>query len=71
MQDQQYQGYTLTLLQKIEEAEAIIVGGAAGMSAAAGLNWYEADETFQQYFGEFADKYGIDSTIRRIAASPT
>ena len=61
MQDQQYQDYILTLLQKIEEAEAIIVGGAAGMSAAAGLNWYEADETFQQYFGEFADKYGIDS----------
>lgn len=61
MLTQQYQDHLATLLQKIEEAEAVVVGGAAGMSAAAGYNWYQTDETFLKYFGEFADKYGIES----------
>ena len=61
MLTQQYKDHLATLLQKIEEAEAVVVGGAAGMSAAAGYNWYQTDETFLKYFGEFADKYGIES----------
>ena len=61
MLTQQYQDHLVTLLQKIEEADAVVVGGAAGMSAAAGYNWYQTDETFLKYFGKFADKYGIES----------
>lgn len=61
MFDQLYQDHIETLLQKIEEADAIVVGGAAGMSAAAGFNWYQTDETFLNHFGEFAEKYNIDS----------
>lgn len=61
MLTQQYQDNLDTLLQKIEEAEAVVVGGAAGMSAAAGYNWYQTDEIFLKYFGEFAGKYGIES----------
>ena len=61
MFDQLYQDHIETLLQKIEEAEAVIVGGAAGMSAAAGYNWYETDDIFLKYFWEFADKYGIEN----------
>lgn len=61
MVDQLYQHYIATLLQKIEEADAIVVGGAAGMSAAAGYNWYQTDETFLKHFGKFADQYGIEN----------
>lgn len=48
------------LLDKIEEADAIMVGGASGMSAAAGYIWYADDAMFRKYFGKFAEKYGID-----------
>ncbi|MDN4494413.1 hypothetical protein [Ureibacillus aquaedulcis] len=59
--DQLYEDYIETLLHKIEEADAIIIGGAAGMSAAAGYNWYQTDETFLKYFGKFAEKYEIEN----------
>ncbi|MGK9185300.1 hypothetical protein KXS12_24070 [Priestia filamentosa] len=58
---QQYQDNIDTLLKKIQEAEVIVVGGAAGMSAAAGYNWYRDDAMFWKYFNVFAKKYGIDS----------
>ncbi|WP_277587067.1 Sir2 family NAD-dependent protein deacetylase [Psychrobacillus antarcticus] len=61
MFDQLYQDHIETLLQKIEEADAIVVGGAAGMSAAAGYNWYKTDEAFLRHFGKFAEKYNIES----------
>lgn len=61
MLTQQYQENINVLRQKIEEADAIVVGGAAGMSAAAGYDWYETDEIFLKYFGNFAEKYGIEN----------
>lgn len=61
MFDQLYQDHIETLIQKIEEADAIVVGGAAGMSAAAGYNWYRTDETFLKHFGKFAEKYNIEN----------
>ncbi|WP_102272199.1 SIR2 family NAD-dependent protein deacylase [Cytobacillus massiliigabonensis] len=61
MFDQLYQDYIETLIQKIEEADAIIVGGAAGMSAASGYNWYRTDEIFLKHFGKFAEKYPIEN----------
>ncbi|HIG0358568.1 TPA: NAD-dependent protein deacetylase [Clostridium sporogenes] len=57
----QYQDNIGTLLEKIQEAEAIIVGGAAGMSASSGYNWYINDAMFRKYFNVFAEEYGIDS----------
>lgn len=60
---QNYQDQIEKLLQKMEEADAVIIGGAAGMSAASGYNWYETDETFLKYFGKFAEKHGIKSTF--------
>lgn len=61
MLNESYQDQTTVLLQKIEEAEAIVVGGAAGMSVAAGYDWYQRDEKFLKYFQKFADKYGIEN----------
>lgn len=61
MSDQIYKETIFTLLQKIEEADAIIVGGGSGMSASAGYVWYRTDENFLNIFGPFAKKYGIDN----------
>ena len=64
MLSQEYQNKITTILDKIQEADAIVVGGAAGISAAAGYNWYNNDETFKKYFGNFAYKYGIENIFR-------
>lgn len=51
--------YTHELLEKIEVSDAILVGAAAGMSAACGFDFfYQNDSYFQKYLGEFHKKYG-------------
>ncbi|MCS0824861.1 hypothetical protein NX029_12865 [Cytobacillus firmus] len=45
MQSQQYQDIIDKILRKIEEANAIVVGGAAGMSAAAESGYLAVSET--------------------------
>lgn len=48
------------LKNKIEEADAIIVGGASGMSAAAGFKfYYQRDEVFEKIAGSLENKYGF------------
>lgn len=58
---QQYQENINTLLQKIQEADAIIVGGGSGMSSAAGYNHYHSKEIFENKFSQFEKKYGFNS----------
>ena len=49
------------LKKNIQEAEAIIVGGASGMSAAAGFRfYYMSDATFKQIAGQLGEKYHAD-----------
>lgn len=46
------------LRTKINEADAIVVGGASGMSAASGfVFYYQCDEVFQNIVGSLEDKY--------------
>ncbi len=48
------------LLQKIEEADCVIVGGASGLSAAGGGDfYYEDNASYRKYFGKYAEKYGF------------
>ena len=42
----------------IEKADAILVGAGAGLSTSAGLTYGGA--RFQEHFGDFAEKYGIE-----------
>lgn len=59
-----YEEQVRILAQKIQEADAIIVGAASGMSAAAGYHyWYESDELFLKEFGEFKKHYGTDGAF--------
>lgn len=46
------------LKEKIEQADAIIVGGASGMSAASGfIFYYQEDEVFKSIAGSLSKKY--------------
>ena len=45
-------------VQKVQEADCIIVGGASGLSAAGGGDfYYEDNESYRKYFKPFAEKY--------------
>ena len=46
------------LKQKIEEADAVVIGAGAGLSTSAGFIY--TGERFTWYFGDFAKKYGFE-----------
>ena len=48
---------TERLKKALDEADAIVIGAGAGLSAAAGFTY--SGERFRQYFSDFAEKYGI------------
>ena len=52
-----YEEQVRKLKEKIQNAEAIILGAGAGLSTAAGLTY--SGERFQKYFFDFAKKYPI------------
>ena len=41
----------------LDEAEAVLIGAGAGLSAAAGFTY--AGERFRRYFADFEQKYGF------------
>lgn len=49
------------LINKINTADAIVVGGGSGLSSAAGYNHYHSKEIIEKKFKEFEKKYGIRS----------
>ena len=55
------------LKTEIENADAIVIGAGAGMSAAAGFSY--SGERFERYFRDFAEKYhfkgAFDGMMRR------
>ena len=45
------------LKKAVKEADAVVIGAGAGLSASAGLTY--SGERFEKYFGDFIDKYHI------------
>ena len=46
------------LAQEVQEADCVLVGGASGLSAAGGGDfYYEDNASYRKYFGKFAQKY--------------
>lgn len=46
------------LVREIREADCVVVGGASGLSAAGGGDFYYADNaSYRKYFGKYAEKY--------------
>lgn len=47
-------------VQKVKDADCVIVGGASGLSAAGGGDfYYEDNASYRKYFGKYAEKYGF------------
>ncbi|MDD3218231.1 MAG: NAD-dependent protein deacetylase [Lachnospiraceae bacterium] len=50
--------------QQVKDAQCIIVGGASGLSAAGGGDfYYEDNASYRKYFGKFAEKYGFNGAF--------
>ena len=59
-----YEKQIETLLRELEEADCVVVGGASGLSAAGGGDFYYGNTpSFQKYFGKFAEKYGFEGAF--------
>ena len=55
-----YEEQIAAFADAVREAECILVGGASGLSAAGGGDfYYEDNESYRRYFGKFAEKYGF------------
>lgn len=55
-----YQEQVRIFSEKVSEADCIVVGGASGLSAAGGGDFYYADtSSFRKHFGKYAEKYGF------------
>ena len=55
-----YQEQISEFARQLKEADCVIVGGASGLSAAGGGDFYYGDTpSFQQHFGKYASKYGF------------
>ena len=48
-----------TMQEWIDEADAVMIGAGAGLSAACGPEFAYSGERFERIFGDFAEKYGI------------
>lgn len=50
--------------EAVRDAECIIVGGASGLSAAGGGDfYYSPTESFYKHFGKFAERYGFQGAF--------
>ncbi len=52
-----YSGQVEKIRTVLEEADAVIIGAGAGMSASAGFSY--SGERFQKYFYDYEQKYGF------------
>lgn len=53
-----------TVITKIHQADAILVGIGSGMSSASGYNHYHHNDMFKKYFKDFEEKYGIQNLFQ-------
>lgn len=63
-QPQPYEEQVRTFAQWVRDADCVVVGGASGLSAAGGGDfYYEGTSSFWKYFGKFASKYGFQGAF--------
>lgn len=62
--DIQYNNTILKVSNAIKNADYILVGGASGMSAAGGPNWY--DDNDKIYFQDIQNKYHAGSIWKNL-----
>lgn len=59
-----YEEQIRRLVREIEEEECVLVGGASGLSAAGGGDfYYEDNASYRKYFGKYAEKYHFNGAF--------
>ncbi len=59
-----YEEQIQEFVKLVKEADCVVIGGASGLSAAGGGDfYYEPTESFYQHFGKFAERYGFQSAF--------
>ena len=53
-----------TIREKIDQADAVLIGASNGLSISEGFNLFADDCWFQENFGDFRAKYGIRSVLQ-------
>lgn len=53
-----------TIREKIDQADAVLIGASNGLSISEGFNLFADDMWFQENFGDFRSKYGIHSVLQ-------
>lgn len=53
-----------TIREKIDQADAVLIGASNGLSISEGFNLFADDIWFQENFGDFRAKYGIHSVLQ-------
>ena len=52
------------IVEKIKDADAILIGASNGLSISEGFNIFADDKRFRDTFGDFREKYGIRSALQ-------
>ena len=59
-----YQEQITRLVREIQAADCVVVGGASGLSAAGGGDfYYEDNASYRKYFGKYAEKYHFNGAF--------
>ncbi|HIY19880.1 MAG TPA: NAD-dependent protein deacetylase [Candidatus Blautia avistercoris] len=63
-----YQKQIQEFARQVNEADCIIIGGASGLSASGGGDFYYDDTpSYREHFGKFAEKYGFKGAFAGMA----
>lgn len=64
-----YSEQVAALVKQIRDADCVIVGGASGLSAAGGGDfYYEDNASYRKYFGKYAEKYHFKGAFAGTSA---
>lgn len=56
------------IVKKLKEADAILIGASNGLSITEGLNLFADDAIFEELFGDFKEKYGLQNILHGMMA---
>ena len=56
------------IAEKIKEADAILIGASNGLSITEGLHLFADNTAFEEMFGDFKQKYGLQCILQGMMA---
>lgn len=56
------------VIQKLEEADAVLIGASNGLSISEGLHLFADNQAFEELFGDLKRKYGLSCILQGMGA---